>query len=839
MHGANRYFRGFSSLRLAKSAAMLLCAPILIAQTGSNPSRWQAQYTPIYTEGMTVGPGTGLLLGNGASIVTDPSLVIPGHGASVLLDGGQLITDPAILPLGPNTTYIVELQYRVVSNPADNDLLFVSMVPPAQPTQQHTIFMPPLIRNEPASGTFSTGAQTNSSATYGVTISAGQQVSLIVGNITIYRQDAVQTTAPPAWANLGSLPFPRLAAWSAVSPDYIPGGSSMAGIPPYYFTLEQVENGLAFADVVVGFIGQTIGSDSVRRLRQLNPKMAILSSDIGTWEEANVVSPSNNGLVDILYQFLSGIADAWYVKDSDGNYVTNAQDGAREMNVTQYAPVVSGKRYGDYLDDFLTGSMFSTGMWDGAFSDNLFGKINPHIPSGGNPLTLDAIYSANEVETPASVSDWVRSGMIGTLQNLRNTIGSTELIMGNSGPEPQVGLAPWVNGYTAECANSAWEPPGWTTPDEGAWRRVFDGYGMMQATVMRPATNVVTGCGGVYSNYIGTFVTPTADDIRRQRMILGTALLDDGFYAYGLCCQASPLIWFDEMSVDASGTAVEDRQYKGYLGNALSSATELAPCGPVLYQQDFDVSPLPSSLSASGNVYLSTDASEVITGRGSLVLSNPDHTKPGSVTVSTNPGVIQLTPGSTYLIRLDWKILETLDEQFFSPNPPNGFVLTVCGDAVCASNYSLGVVTGDSGTINLPLTVSSAASKWTVTFGIYGGGGKVAVDNLSVVQGGAGPWRRDFQNGFVLVNPLNAPHTFSAAELAGAFNRTGIHRIKGTQAPDVNNGQPVTGDLTLGAFDAIILLADPIRAPLRNRIGGSEARSGCLAGPPLRPPVQR
>jgi hypothetical protein len=61
-----------------------------------------------------------------------------------------------------------------------------------------------------------------------------------------------------------------------------------------------------------------------------------------------------------------------------------------------------------------------------------------------------------------------------------------------------------------------------------------------------------------------------------------------------------------------------------------------------------------------------------------------------------------------------------------------------------------------------------------------------------------------------LVNPLNKPYTFTVDELAGIFNRTGIKRILGTVAPDVNNGQLVADDLTLEPFDAIILLADPI-----------------------------
>ena len=74
-----------------------------------------------------------------------------------------------------------------------------------------------------------------------------------------------------------------------------------------------------------------------------------------------------------------------------------------------------------------------------------------------------------------------------------------------------------------------------------------------------------------------------------------------------------------------------------------------------------------------------------------------------------------------------------------------------------------------------------------------------------------GPEKYDETAAAILVNPLKAPYTFSAPDLAGIFHRTGIHRLKGSQAPNVNNGQPVTDSLTLAPFDAIILLADPIR----------------------------
>jgi uncharacterized protein (TIGR03437 family) len=216
-------------------------------------------------------------------------------------------------------------------------------------------------------------------------------------------------------------------------------------------------------------------------------------------------------------------------------------------------------------------------------------------------------------------------------------------------------------------------------------------------------------------------------------------------------------------------------------------------------------------------VSITQTAGEVISGTGSLVINNPDYTDSGYVNASTNPIVVPLAAGSTYLLVFDWRILETLD---------NHFQVSVFGNGQNLDFATIpGVVAGDSGTAWFPVTIP-AAGNWMFDFAIVNGGGKVAIDNVRIYQGGAGPWRRDFESGFVLVNPFTQAHTFSAADLAGVLNRTGIKRINGTQAPNVNNGQSVTGSLTLGAFDAIILLADPIdvRTPLVN--GVSNAAGG-------------
>ena len=151
----------------------------------------------------------------------------------------------------------------------------------------------------------------------------------------------------------------------------------------------------------------------------------------------------------------------------------------------------------------------------------------------------------------------------------------------------------------------------------------------------------------------------------------------------------------------------------------------------------------------------------------------------------------------------DWLIVETIDS-YASIN--------IWGDGSDSCMYVLpGMVSGDSGSVRFPAVLDTGRD---FSFGclVGAGAGIVSFDNLRIIEGGTGPWRRDFENGFVLVNPFPDPYTFTLDELRGVFDRTGIQRIDGTQDPSINNGEAVTTDLTVGAFDAIILLADHIPA---------------------------
>ena len=404
-----------------------------------------------------------------------------------------------------------------------------------------------------------------------------------------------------------------------------------------------------------------------------------------------------------------------------------------------------------------------------------------------------------------------------------------QLVMGNAGPLPELPLAPYVNGYLFEGFNFNWEGPylpTWESKSPEMWRAALDAYRRAQQLVRKPAINLIEGNGpGPLTPVSGgnSQITPTAADLQRHRFTMGTALLGDGFYFYNLVGDFSPPYFYDEYAVDGTGTAVEDRSKKGYLGQALTDAVELASSSTLIFSEDFEEATLPASFypgSQQTTVDISHLPSEVISGTGSLVISNSDHTKQSYNLTSTVPGVLQFSPGNAYRVVFDYRIIETLDGPLhmdfwdFSSN-----------SAGLGLYLPPGVVAGDSGTADFPVTVTSSGN-WSLRIGFFNGGGKIAVDNLRVYQGGVGPWRRDFENGLVLVNPFLQSHTFSAADLAGVLQRTGISRIKGTQAPDVNNGQPVTDSLTLGPFDAITLLADPIRLTTPIVTGVANAAGG-------------
>jgi uncharacterized protein (TIGR03437 family) len=756
--------------------------------------------------------GSGLQL-NGASIVTDQSLVIAGKASLRLNGNASFANNPASLPIPANTTVIIEMQYRILNPGTSDAALRLWLQPAGAPFSLATqVDLTGLLKNAPATGTFSSGALTAGAASYTLNVSALTGSDVVVDNITFYRQDASPvSTAPATWSRLNSLPYPRIGIYMLGSTLGQAQSGGLAEGPPYRVSINQVESRLAFGDVIGGLDAdnQTRYPDSIRRLRALNPNAVILPYRIS--EEQQLISAPQGGDASVDYQIQQQIADPWYLRDTHGNYVSDPNfPSIRKMNISPYCPVVNGQSYFSVLQSWLTAPVFSSGVWDGVFFDNLFGHINGHILNASNPALIDVDYKGDGVrETPAWISDVTRAATTGMLQQLRITNGDLQLVVGNNGALPELSLAPYVNGYVFEGVTQNWDGAFSRSlyangESMAGWRHAFEDYLTMQATTRAPHLNVLEGSGLEGAAMPGTgYSTPTATDIQQERFTLGTALLSDGFYSYDLHGSLSVPLWFDEYSVDSTGAAVEDTSKKGYLGQPLADAVELTGAGTLVFHEEFDSASLPPSFvpNVPGGAYLTQTPGQVISGSGSLVFNNPDHTQPRNFGLNINPAGLQFAASTTYLLSFDWRILDTFDGALRIDVYSNGQALDI---------YWLPIrVTGDSGTVKFPFTIPSVGN-WTIRLLMQSGGGSIAIDNFRIYDGGVGPWRRDFENGIALVNPLSQSYTFTAAQIAGALNRTGVHRIKGTQASDINNGQPVTGDLTVGPFDAITLLADRI-----------------------------
>ena len=772
--------------------ALLLTVTSLAAQNaGSQPVHYQAVYTRIYADDIEagtgrVGPGTGLP--HGATVTTDPSLVIAGKASIHMAPNGEVITNPSIVNMAGNTVYIVEFQYRILNRGSGDNILTFLMLPASATNLSQGVQVPAMLKNAETTGTFSSGALTAQDASWYFSIITTADSEVVIDNISVYRAQIAQFTTPPqSFVNLATVPFPRLGKCLFWTPSQIAQLAPGEGVP-YAYTQKQVEDRLAFNDVAVCLYAhnQSVYPASMRRLRQLNPGIVMApyhdSEEAGAWSP-NPTRPTKDQTFIPDYAFSKQVAEAWYGRDSKGNFLIQPEWGAYLMNLSADCPIVNGQTFLTSLAAWYQQTIFPSGQWDSTYFDILFAAIQNYMAYSADPTVWDfdwALSGVLDYKTKAQTTEMIRGAMQGFLKNLRTQVGNEELITGNAGPFPELSLAPYVNGYLSECFNGNW---GRTGTSQAGWRNYFDTYRALQAATMAPRVNLLEGCSD------SIHLTPTATDLQEHRMSLGTALLSDGFYAFDLDDGLSAPYWYDEYSVDSTGTAIEDRSKKGYLGQPLGDAVELASPVQGVLQADFSTG-IPSSFTY--------DPTQVSAQNGWMVMSNTNHSLFGYYQVAyIDSSHLPLTPGKTYYVSFDWRIQSTLDAAMFIGAANDNFRLP-------------GIVTGDSGTARFPLTVP--AGNWTLTWTLAGAG-QVAIRNLKISDGGFGPWRRDFENGFVLVNPFFQPHTFSLSDLVGALGRTNIHTIKGTQAPSTNSGQAVSGSLTLAPFDAVILLADHVNGP--------------------------
>ena len=129
---ASAYLAGTRFITIGtRIAAGLFLATWVTAALGQStqPVRWEARYTQIYSEGTAPTLDPGLQLQNGASVATDPALVLPGSVSIRLKNYGGVTTNPAVVPISGNATYIVEFNYHILNYGSSDVVLGVWLFP--------------------------------------------------------------------------------------------------------------------------------------------------------------------------------------------------------------------------------------------------------------------------------------------------------------------------------------------------------------------------------------------------------------------------------------------------------------------------------------------------------------------------------------------------------------------------------------------------------------------------------------------------------------------------------------------------------------------------------------
>ncbi len=277
---------------------------------------------------------------------------------------------------------------------------------------------------------------------------------------------------------------------------------------------------------------------------------------------------------------------------------------------------------------------------------------------------------------------------------------------------------------------------------------------------------------------------------QKMRFGLATALLEDGFYSYeintnghGSLC----LLWFDEY--DNAG------KERGYLGQPLGPASHVA------------LPDLGTNLLAGGDFETRTDLNkwELWADTGYAATLSRDTTE--SSTGSSSARITVTQAGG-----IDWQL--SFFQQPLSLAAATDYTISFMAKAdhvrpisIWAQQdrdpwkyyFEVGEITLGTTWKKYELSVTSNSSDPNAQFyfGLGQTTGVVSIDDVKVQSGSLEVWRRDYSKGIVL---LNATSQSRQIELGGTFKK-----IKGTQAPLINDGSLVT-KVTLQPHDGLILL---------------------------------
>ena len=573
---------------------------------------------------------------------------------------------------------------------------------------------------------------------------------------------AVGLAAAPA----GAQPFPRLGLY----------GSVLGGGFPYVhpdFTLDTLEiaHAARFNEVVLDVYPiSPYRPDIVEAMKARNPSLKVLAyllaEDIWLAGDAD----STRHIPTIIRHTVRDLDGFLYDKSTGGEYNTIAINIAKKDASGRF--VVA-----DAMADICRDHVIATRLWDGIFTD-----IFCHTVSWTQNGTSRLIDFQRAGYASLAELDVAWAAACDTLATrLRAEGGPGFVLVGNCGPSSN------------HERYNGWMRENFPFQQGGSWyaNMLGDassrGYLADDRDYVQPANNWVLSAGQP--------APATADDplnLYRARYGLASAALGEGVAA--ICPGKSVNVaayqdwWYDEYAVDlGTGQSSDSQANTGWLGQPLGPAHTMLWIGSgpdAVTNSGFDsdvTSDWTFAAFTPAVASLSHDVSTAAVGTASARVSI---SSPGSVewhVYLSNAGQMSVLAGSSYSATF-----------WCRANPPR-LVHVVTGNSG-GSAYVAVDTTWRQYQVVLQPTRSMSAS---LAFFLGLEAGDVWLDDVHFQAGVSSVWRRDFQNGIVLVHPTE--QTLNVA-LEGPFRR-----ILGVHAPAFNDGT-VAPTMVLGPNDGVFLL---------------------------------
>jgi hypothetical protein len=591
---------------------------------------------------------------------------------------------------------------------------------------------------------------------------------------------AALALACPGGAHAGSLAdstqvFPRLGMPGAIRGNGYPYLDSTGAVIP------EILDAVARYDVLIMDVSPVTEyhPEILAGLRARNPGLTALGYVLGhdIWNAVQV---------DSLVHFPTRYNRL--VRDLDG-YLYNTRG---EWYPTARVNIAKRDRTGRYVvaeavANLFVDAVYNTGLWDGLFLDVFCDDID--WTQGGTD-SID-YRRAGYSDYAAFRAAWKAGG--DTLASiLRRRCGSDAVLVGNCGQGTRYA---WFNGWTRE---------NFPLQNGGTWEsnmfRVPGGYFTDDANHREPTCNVIFLPIDDYQPY-----DPV--DTRRVRLVLGSAALGQGVATVGPFSQAihyPPHVtwWYDEYAVDlATGRASTLPQHTGWLGRALGAWYQMVWVGPgpdAVTHPDFESGVTDGWWFGSNAVAPATlahDTLESAVGRASARVTQTGVGAAPWYTTFATVSSLPVTAGLDYAATF-----------YAKASKPRR--ITVAMAAPTVTYASLDVDLGTEWRRYQVVMRPRASANAQLHVHLAGDDGTVWLDDVHLQRGATSVYRRDFQNGIVLVNPSGSAQTVPLGQP--------FRRILGTVDPVVNDGGVVT-QVTVPAADALFLIGHDTTPPVEVR----------------------